>query len=784
MPRQSLRLQIDPRGLPYSPTSPYSSALRKDNWTYESPAGESYERICSVLCLYDFESTDADHLPFRKNEVLEIVKEEDSGWWAAVRVDGSEVGWIPASYVRILSEDAAERVRSVREDTRIPPFSPVNAAAKSAPASLTRLRDSPLSSGVMSSSIDLSIDEDDEALDTGKVSAFELFETLNDPKADAMKGLPRHPVYLTDIDLADSPINPSFNARPPPASHNPVRQTVPGMLTVQPLRLDKSLPASPAPTTPLPDSAFLENNQSNPPETSAKRNMRRRPFLIDDQSSLQRLSTLIQARDLEELDILASPDIASPVEPAPAPRPLNPRRGKIKQLTGDDDAQALYNAKIAQANLPWYLRPKYSEDEIKLDGDGNVQSGTLPALVERLVSDPLRMSEQETFRHAFLTTFHTFATSTEVWDLLISHYEMEDPQGLTDSEFNEWKQHKLRPTQKRVLTVLTMWLEEHNMVKQDPDIPPRLEAFLSLISSPAPLSLTAKHMLISLHRLMTGAAQINTPVEKKKTKVRKYDNYDLLRLDSSDLAYHLSLYEFRLYAKIKLPECFKYIRKHSGPEVRNLEAFCKTHEKLANWVKLSILENDGLNKRANIVDFWIRVAEKCKALHNYSSMSAIVAGLSSVAVSRLHFTWLHSGREARLEPLVKYNAPAGNYSFLRAELEAVDGPCVPFLGMYLKSMVYISDQHSDSITVTPSGSTTFINFVKRQKWYEVVTAMLRFQAKPYNIQENPETTTFMRVQMAHAANTEDQWFWTRSEEVQLDELVHADIRKGLEAAGF
>ena len=88
--------------------------------------------------------------------------------------------------------------------------------------------------------------------------------------------------------------------------------------------------------------------------------------------------------------MLASPDIESPTDPTPPQALPLPRPGKIKQLTGDDDAQAFHNAKLAQANLPWYLRPKYSDDEIKLEYDGSVKAGTLPALVERLVIDPLR----------------------------------------------------------------------------------------------------------------------------------------------------------------------------------------------------------------------------------------------------------------------------------------------------------------------------------------------------------------------------------------------------------
>ncbi len=106
------------------------------------------------------------------------------------------------------------------------------------------------------------------------------------------------------------------------------------------------------------------------------------------------------------------------------------------------------------------------------------------------------------FRRAFLVTFRTFATSTEVFDLLVAQYELEVPQDITEDEFDHWRREKLRPTQKRVLTVLTMWLEEYDLLNQDPEVAPKLQDFLSLIISPSTLALTAKHMLKSLERLV------------------------------------------------------------------------------------------------------------------------------------------------------------------------------------------------------------------------------------------------------------------------------------------
>jgi son of sevenless len=114
---QSLPLLISTsptlRGLAANTPSPLSTPPPSGPWGYETPSGECYERICSVVCLYDFSSSDSDHLSFRKDEILAILQQKESGWWGAVRSDGSEAGWIPASYVHTLSDDAAERVHNV-----------------------------------------------------------------------------------------------------------------------------------------------------------------------------------------------------------------------------------------------------------------------------------------------------------------------------------------------------------------------------------------------------------------------------------------------------------------------------------------------------------------------------------------------------------------------------------------------------------------------------------------------------------------------------------------------
>lgn len=74
--------------------------------------------------------------------------------------------------------------------------------------------------------------------------------------------------------------------------------------------------------------------------------------------------------------------------------------------------------------------------------------------------------------------------------------------------------------------------------------------------------------------------------------------------------------------------------------------------------------------------------------------------------------------------------------------------------------------------------------MKRQKWYDAVNGIVKHQYKTYQIIENPGVMSFVTEQLRLASTKEESWFWTRCAELQKAEVAHADIRRGLEAAGF
>lgn len=107
-----------------------------------------------------------------------------------------------------------------------------------------------------------------------------------------------------------------------------------------------------------------------------------------------------------------------------------------------------------------------------------------------------------------------------------------------------------------------------------------------------------------------------------KTRKSNISKLDLLKLDYKIIADQLTVYEFGLYAKITPQQCLTYVKSRTGVDVAKLRDFCSTHDKLDAWVKLSILNCDVAGRRAQTVDFWIKVAEACLFIHILQPKSA------------------------------------------------------------------------------------------------------------------------------------------------------------------
>jgi son of sevenless len=156
-------------------------------------------------------------------------------------------------------------------------------------------------------------------------------------------------------------------------------------------------------------------------------------------------------------------------------------------------------------------------------------------------------------------------------------------------------------------------------------------------------------------------------------------------------------------------------------------------------------------------------------------MSAIITALSSTVITGLQLTWAYTCRKSALDGLLRYSEPTGGFAGYRILLQQAEGPCVPFITMFLTEMAHVGQL---------SGTEGRISFYQRARWYDTITAMLMFQSRPYRIAVDEQTVNFIEGHLREGSCCDPGWFWRRSLETQRAEVTHADIRKGLEAAGF
>ncbi|KAJ7366574.1 SH3 domain-containing protein, partial [Mycena albidolilacea] len=55
--------------------------------------------------LYDYETQNASSLAFHRDDIIEVVTQDPSGWWDGIL--GEKRGWFPSNYVAVISDKDA-----------------------------------------------------------------------------------------------------------------------------------------------------------------------------------------------------------------------------------------------------------------------------------------------------------------------------------------------------------------------------------------------------------------------------------------------------------------------------------------------------------------------------------------------------------------------------------------------------------------------------------------------------------------------------------------------------
>ncbi|KAF5315158.1 hypothetical protein D9619_007210 [Psilocybe cf. subviscida] len=438
----------------------------------------------------------------------------------------------------------------------------------------------------------------------------------------------------------------------------------------------------------------------------------------------------------------------------------------------------------------------YPADDAAYNSDGHLVGATMEVLVEKLT--PHDSIVDPGFASIFFLTFRLFSTAVELADSLIERHNIEPPFVLSVEDKAVWQQRKGLPVRLRVSNFIKLWLESHWRPGADDEALPILMTFnrdgmAPLFPGPAARILELLHMRrdqanripsplhhpndrsrdpMSLAHTYPNTAfnpgvEIPRPTMNKallaKLRVSTTDLATILvtEFDALELARQLTLIESSLYCGIQPEEILESGQGGSTPPV-NVRALSTLSTEITGWITESILNEADLKKRTLLVKFFVKVADRCVQLNNFSTSRSILAALDSSVISRLRQTWngLPQKYKAQLEALRKLADHSRNSHEYRTKLRNTMPPAIPFLGVYLTDVTFCREGNPSYRASPTNPSKKLLNFNKYHKLARIIQDMQRFQV-PYSLRAIPEVKHYLTFcfeqSKRHGGNSEDKF---------------------------
>ncbi|KAI3393677.1 hypothetical protein diail_3814 [Diaporthe ilicicola] len=436
---------------------------------------------------------------------------------------------------------------------------------------------------------------------------------------------------------------------------------------------------------------------------------------------------------------------------------------KVKKIFGEDPTPQ----QTAMDETPDYLRLEY-EHELAWDyklTPPTIRGGSLMALGEQLTRHDKLDSN---FNNTFLLTYRSFTTARELFELLVHRFGIQPPEGLSPSDYDNWRERKQSPIRFRVVNILKNWFETFWMEdNQEEDTKALIRDVYNFARDTvkstetpgsAPLMAVLDQRLsgkdVGRRLIQTQSQPTPAPIMPKNMKKLKF-----LDIDPTEFARQLTIIESRLYGKIKPTECLnKRFQKKTvegqPPPAPNIKALIDHSNQMTNWVAEMILAQSDVKKRVVVIKHFVSVADKCRQLNNFSTITSIISALGTAPIARLKRTWdqVPQKAQAALEALRKLMLSTKNFAEYRESLHMANPPCIPFFGVYLTDLTFIEDGIPSIIK-----KTTLINFAKRAKTADVIRDIQQYQNVPYSLQPVTELQDYILSNMQAAGDVHEMY---------------------------
>jgi len=163
----------------------------------------------------------------------------------------------------------------------------------------------------------------------------------------------------------------------------------------------------------------------------------------------------------------------------------------------------------------------------------------------------------------------------------------------------------------------------------------------------------------------------------------------------------------------------------------NVCALSEKFNKTSYWAATEVIMKG--DNRPKVLERLIQLAMYLRELKNYNSLLGIIAGLNLACITRLKDSWKEVGSKYLniFEELSELCNPISNYKNYREAMRVAQGPCLPYLGLFLHDLTFIEDGNPDYL----DENNTAINFEKMRMIAGVFLNIQKYQQQQYNFKE-------------------------------------------------
>ncbi|KAI8359274.1 ras guanine nucleotide exchange factor domain-containing protein [Mortierella sp. GBAus27b] len=421
----------------------------------------------------------------------------------------------------------------------------------------------------------------------------------------------------------------------------------------------------------------------------------------------------------------------------------------LNRVSGDDTPT---QAAIEAVELPWYLGHDYSNSDISFNRKGFVEGGTLGALVERLT---LHDSFDGGFVATFMLTYRSFTTTSQLFTHLFQRFTISPPQELDREQLAQWTDRKQTPIRHRVFNIIKSWLENCFLEHEEEDH--QVLSMIKEFSKSSPMRESLGFAAVQLIKLvekreasggMSGKTVLNLSTLAPPLPIvpRNLKRIQFMDIDPLEFARQLTIMEANCYNQIKPVDCLSKAWISTDPSIGlNIKNMIKASDLYSNWINEIVLSEKKISKRAAVIKHLIAVAVKLRQLNNFSMLVATISALARGPVHRLKRTWkqVPSRFMTALATLQDVTSPSMGWSEYRQQLQSVNLPCIPYLGLLLTDLVYVEDGYSKHLR----RAAQHINFHKCVRTAEVIREIQQYQSVPYSLTSIHEIQAYIRQGM-------------------------------------